>query len=104
MAERHRKIAKSLIILALLFMIPASLAATNDMNIVPLSSPLYGYMDALYSLEGHAAPQGARPWNEADFRQQLDRIVPTNEASQMLYDRILDHLGDEDGSVHVAGT
>lgn len=101
MAERHRKIAKSLIILALLFMIPASLAATNDMNIVPLSSPLYGYMDALYSLEGHAAPQGARPWNEADFRQQLDRIVPTNEASQMLYDRILDHLGDEDGSVHV---
>ena len=62
MAERHRKIAKSLIILALLFMIPASLTATNDMNIVPLSSPLYEYMDALYSLEGHAAPQGARPW------------------------------------------
>ena len=50
------------------------LSAMNDMNIIPFSSPIYEYMDSLYILEGHAATQGARPWTNADLKQQLTRI------------------------------
>ena len=87
-----KKTRKILAIVTAIF-ITASLSAANDMNIIPLSSPLYDYVDTLYTLEGHAAAQGARPWTEADFRQQLSRIEPSSPAAQKLYDVILSSLG-----------
>ena len=73
--------------------------AAGDMNVIPLSSPVYGYVDALYVLEGHAAPEGARPWTEADLRQQLTRITPTSKASQNLLDIIEGFLTEEEDYV-----
>ena len=83
-----KKTRRLLAIVTAIF-ITASLSAANDMNIIPLSSPLYDYVDTLYTLEGHAAAQGARPWTEADFRQQLSRIEPSSPAAEELYDVIL---------------
>lgn len=77
--------------------------AGNDMNIIPLSSPMYEYVDLLYTMEGHAAPQGARPWTEADFRQQMKRIEPSNDASRRLYEEIMSHLSDGDKKVSAGG-
>ena len=72
------------------------LSAMNDMNIIPLSSPIYEYMDSLYILEGHAATQGARPWTNADLKQQLTRIEPTSNASKRLYIEIESYLEKND--------
>ena len=99
MSVQRMKIYK--VISAVLLLISSSaLFAMNDMNIIPLSSPIYGYMDALYVLEGHAAAQGARPWTNADLRQQLDRIKPTSKAAENLYDEIGAFLeGNENNKV-----
>lgn len=83
-------------LLILLFMLIAFINSfifsANDSAVIPLSSPIYGYLDDLYILEGHAPAQGARPWTHADLKQQLDRITPTNEASKHLYDIINDFI------------
>ena len=69
MAASTRRIYKAIIAFVLFISIfMAKAYGANDMNIIPLSSPIYGYMDDLYTLEGHAAPQGARPWTNADLR------------------------------------
>ena len=97
MAASTRRIYKAIIAFVLFISIfMAKAYGTNDMNIIPLSSPIYGYMDDLYTLEGHAAPQGARPWTNADLRQQLDRITPTSEAARNLYKEIESFLHDND--------
>ena len=88
------KKTRRLLAIVVAIFITVSLSAANDMNIIPLSSPLYDYVDMLYTLEGHAAAQGARPWTEADFRQQLSRIEPSSPAAQKLYDVILASLGN----------
>ena len=93
-----KKTRRLLAIVAAIF-ITASLSAANDMNIIPLSSPLYDYVDTLYTLEGHAAAQGARPWTEADFRQQLSRIEPSSPAAEELYDAVLYSLGNKDNKI-----
>lgn len=53
-----------------------SLAAAPLVNgrIIDPFSPLYDYMDALYSLEGLAKPNTNRPWSEGEARQILGRI------------------------------
>lgn len=76
-----------------------SLYASKGMNIIPLSSPIYEYVDALYTLEGHAGAQGARPWTESDLKQQIARITPSNEVSQSIYDEILSYLEDDSESI-----
>ena len=86
----------TVLIIALLGL--SALYAKNDMNIIPLSSPIYGYIDDLYTLEGHAAAQGARPWTNADLRQQLERVTPTSEAARKLYDEIEAFLAKDDNS------
>ena len=102
MHDTYKRKAPALaIVLILSFIIPLQIFAANDMNIIPLSSPLYGYMDVLYTLEGHAAAQGARPWNESDFKQQLKRINPSSDAARTLYEKISSHLDDDEvDSVH----
>ena len=70
-------------------------ANTKGMNIIPLSSPIYEYVDLLYTLEGHAGAQGARPWTESDLRQQIDRIIPTTSASMKIYEAIQEYLSED---------
>ena len=70
-------------------------ASTKGMNIIPLSSPVYEYVDLLYTLEGHAGAQGARPWTESDLRQQIDRITPTTSASMKIYEAIQEYLSED---------
>ena len=71
-------------------------ATTKGMNIIPLSSPIYEYVDLLYTLEGLAGAQGARPWTEADLRQQIGRITPTSDAAIELYNTIKTYLDEDD--------
>ena len=87
------------VILAAILFIPGSLIyASGNAAIIPLSSPIYEFVDALYTMEGHAAPQGARPWTEADLRQQLDRITPSSTAAKRLYDIIEEQLSSDNGT------
>ena len=56
--------------LAALFLFPAAVAGSNAVKayVFPLESPVYEYMDALYSLCGLARPSANRPWSDAEAR------------------------------------
>lgn len=82
--------------LILAAILTSALSASHDMEIIPLSSPVYEYMESLYVLEGKAAPQGAKPWTVADVKQQLDRINPTSVPAQNLYDILSEYTDSED--------
>lgn len=102
--EKKRKRAPlltTLLLAILLMVIPSSaLSASKGMVTIPLTSPLYDYIEDLYVLEGLSAPQGAKPWTIHDFKQQIDRVTPTSAASQNLYDNIVEEL--ETGTDDVA--
>ena len=85
-----------LLLLILAAILISALSASHDMEIIPLSSPVYEYMESLYVLEGKAAPQGAKPWTVADVKQQLDRITPTSVPAQNLYDILSEYTDSED--------
>ena len=85
-----------LLLLILAAILISALSASHDMEIIPLSSPVYEYMESLYVLEGKAAPQGAKPWTVADVKQQLDRITPTSVPAQNLYDILSEYTDKED--------
>ena len=85
-----------LLLLILAAILISAASASHDMEIIPLSSPVYEYMESLYVLEGKAAPQGAKPWTVADVKQQLDRISPTSVPAQNLYDILSEYTDSED--------
>ena len=85
-----------LLLLILAAILISAASASHDMEIIPLSSPVYEYMESLYVLEGKAAPQGAKPWTVADVKQQLDRITPTSVPAQNLYDILSEYTDSED--------
>lgn len=91
-----QKKSKKMLACSILFACIMQLSyAGNGMTIIPLSSPIYDYVENLYILEGHAAPQGSKPWTEADARQQLSRIEPKSETSKYLIEQIETMLSDE---------
>ena len=77
-------------------------AGGKEMKIIPLSSPIYDYVDALYQLEGLAAAEGARPWNIADLKQQMARVTPTSEAARNLAGIISEFISEETSDSTVA--
>ena len=85
-----------LLLLILAAILISAASASHDMEIIPLSSPVYEYMESLYVLEGKAAPQGAKPWTVADVKQQLDRITPTSVPAHNLYDILSEYTDSED--------
>ena len=98
---KHKRMVLSmkkrfLLLLILAAILTSALSASHDMEIIPLSSPVYEYMESLYVLEGKAAPQGAKPWTVADVKQQLDRINPTSVPAQNLYDILSEYTDRED--------
>ena len=98
---KHKRMVLSmkkrfLLLLILAAILTSALSASHDMEIIPLSSLVYEYMESLYVLEGKAAPQGAKPWTVADVKQQLDRITPTSVPAQNLYDILSEYTDKED--------
>lgn len=85
--------------LVLLFLLTSTAFAAN-MKIFPLTSPIYSFIEDLYKLEGLSAPQGAKPWTEADVKQQLARITPSTETSEYMYSKIESLIGDSTKEVH----
>ena len=63
---------------------PAFAAKGEALNayVIPASSPVYGYMDDLYSLCGMARPSTNRPWSAAEAVMILERT--SNEMFQNL--------------------
>lgn len=96
-----KKVRRIALLCFTLLSLSSLFAVSSDMNIIPLSSPLYDYVDALYTLEGHAPAQGARPWNEADLKQQMARITPTSDASRRIVEIINEYLNRFDSKTEV---
>jgi len=62
----------------------------QSQKVIPLSSQVYGEMDALYLLRGLAAPSAARPWTVNEAGEILKKIEPNflNQNESALYDHI----------------
>ncbi|MDR0760474.1 MAG: hypothetical protein LBF74_10270 [Treponema sp.] len=86
--------------LLLFLFLPSAAVFSQTQQVLPLSSPLYDEMDALYALYGLAAPSAARPWTNAEaagMLQRLDQTAGVGAAAadsrvQDLYDRIAAEL------------
>jgi hypothetical protein len=62
----------------------------QSQKIIPLSSGIYGEMDALYLLRGLATPSAARPWTANEAAEVLKKIEPhsLNQGESALYNHI----------------
>jgi hypothetical protein len=86
---------------SILIFLPGNIFSQSQ-RIIPLSSPLYDEIDALYSLYGLATPSAARPWTTAEAGKILqrldniaagsleagDRIAAVNLKARRLYERL----------------
>jgi hypothetical protein len=78
---------------SVLIFLPGNIFSQSQ-RIIPLSSPFYDEMDALYALCGLAAPSAARPWTTAEaggILQRVDSItagVSANLKVRRLYERL----------------
>ena len=81
---------KKFLLLLILVSLCTSLisAMDNGQKIIELNSDIYSSMENLYLLEGHSLPSTSKPWSEAEVIDLLDRISPTSEVSNKLYDKI----------------
>jgi hypothetical protein len=63
-------------------------------EIIPLSSEIYGELDALYLIQGMAPPSAARPWTVNEALLVLGRIDESllNSGEASLYDHIASEL------------
>jgi hypothetical protein len=77
------------LLLSLFFLLPGTLSSQTQ-QVLPLSSPVYDGMDALYALCGLASPSAARPWTRAEAGALLQRIDETalDPQVQGFYDHI----------------
>ena len=81
----------------LLSVVLACTVSAASLAMFDMDHPVYGRMDALYLIEGKAAPLGARPWTETDVRHMLDAVNPRTEAGRALKAEISGYLSDSDG-------
>jgi hypothetical protein len=81
-------------LLLLLALAGGPLWAQNSGTMLALDSPVYRYMEILYSQAGMTAPNTARPWSVGEARRLLERVrgrVP-GEAARQLAGRVHDEL------------
>lgn len=86
---------KILGICTILFVCCLSLmAGPNYQRIIPVSSPIWTALDALYIQSGHAAPPSSGPWSVDELLLDLEKIdISTlTPASLKLYDYIVEEL------------
>lgn len=76
-----------IIALVLLSLFPAF---ANDAYVIPLSSPLYDAIDALYAVTGNVMPSTSRPWSSAEAENILSRIdrMSLDADETALYERV----------------
>ena len=90
MLDMRKISAVFIIMIALLF--PAFAAKGQAVNayVIPVSSPVYDYMDDLYLLCGMARPSTNRPWSTAEAMMILERIEKTSldGTALKLYEKI----------------
>ena len=64
-----------------------------------MDHPVYDEMDALFLIEGKAAPLGSRPWTEIDVQHMLDSVDPVTAVGSVLWDRISGYIVRMDKNV-----
>jgi len=69
---------------------PGQGARVVSQEMIPLSSPLYEMMDALYQVAAIATPSNARPWSKTEANMILGRVdrASLGSAGISLYDKI----------------
>ncbi|MDR0376420.1 MAG: hypothetical protein LBH70_01365 [Spirochaetaceae bacterium] len=73
------------------FFLPPGTVFSQTQQVLPLSSPLYDEMDALYALCGLAGPSAARPWTNAEaagILQKTDERAASDPRVRDLSDRL----------------
>lgn len=72
------------------FAAPGGGSRIVSQEMIPLSSPLYEMMDALYQAKVIATPSNARPWSKTEANMILGRVdrASLDSAGISLYDRI----------------
>lgn len=78
-----KKLSVLILVLSLLSVLNAA-----SLYIFPMTHAVYDEMDALYTLEGLAAPLGARPWSEVDVQHMLDDVSPETARGNELKEKI----------------
>ena len=63
-----------LIILSVLFSILVPISAKADSFVIPLSSPIYEEIDALYITQALSTPSSNRPWSLGEAEKILERL------------------------------
>ena len=65
-------------------------AFANDAYVIPLSSPLYDAIDALYAVTGNVMPSTSRPWSSAEAENIFSRIdrMSLDADETALYERV----------------
>jgi len=78
-------------LLLCVFVLSSAMAANVDSRMLISTSPIYDYMDTLYSLSSMSQPSTNRPWSEAEARQILSNVDRSalDRFGQSLYDEVL---------------
>jgi hypothetical protein len=86
------------------------LFAAYSPKYIPLSSPFYDQVDALYRIEGLARPSDARPWSNAEAAKILEalpdrtRTRSLREQAASMLETILSPAGSDGLSYRFSGT
>lgn len=72
---------KLLLSLLMVFVCINMVFSADNMHLIPMESPIYDLMEDLYTLEGKAAPKGAKPWTRVEARNLLDKVSPCSTSS-----------------------
>lgn len=88
----------------MLFMLCSLNAAS--LYIFPMTHAVYEEMDALFTLEGLAAPLGARPWSEVDVQHMLDDVEPVTARGVELKEKIQKYVrvSEKDFNPYLTGS
>lgn len=89
--------SKKLLVLVIVIVLAGSLIWASEgtyAEIIPLGSPVYQEMDALYALENMGTPSNSRPWTKGEAQMILNRIdVETlTNTGRHLYDHIKESI------------
>ena len=89
--------SKKLLVLAIAIVLASCLVWASEgtyAEVIPLSSPVYQEMDALYALENMGTPSNSRPWTKGEAQLILNRIdVETlSKTGRHLYEHLKESI------------
>ncbi len=71
--------------------------SASSLYLFDLDHPVYETMEALYLIEGKAAPLGSKPWSETDVRHLLEAVQPQSGTGRVLKEKIAGYLNESEG-------